>query len=92
MDILYTGRGYFNIDPTNNPIVQIQHTTPLANNEIDANLTVRLGGSLKLGNHPGDLFYPSKDKNNKFGNYDPWIEIWDLDRNETRIDNNKSRA
>jgi hypothetical protein len=91
IEIEFPGRGYFNIDPANSPSAQVAFTEPLANNELNASLEVRLGGSLSLTNS-GNTYYPYDDKRNEFGNKDPWIEIWDLDRDETQIDENDSRA
>ena len=91
IEIVFPGRGYFNIDPANTPSAQIAFTEPLENNEENASLEVRLGGSLNLTNS-GNTNYPSSDGNNKIGNKDPWIEIWDLNRDETQIDENDSRA
>ena len=52
--------------------------------EIDATLKARLGGSLASVN-PTSNNYPG-------GNINPWIEIWDLERNESYIDEQGFRA
>ena len=87
------GKGYYNLDSSNIPSTEIplEPGSPLGGEEVDASLAVRLGGSLKLTG-TNDLLYPHKDSNNKVGNKDVWIEIWDLDRDETQIDENDSRA
>jgi hypothetical protein len=91
VNVSFSGRGYFNIAHNNFPSVQIPFNEPLEQGERNASLEVRLGGRLDLKSQK-DLLYPSKDGGNKWGNKDPWIEIWDLDRNETQIDENESRA
>ena len=49
LNLTYGGRGYFNIDPSNKPTASLVHdlvVDPWGGNEVDANLTVRLGGYL----------------------------------------------
>ena len=78
------GRGYFNIDPGNTPTATLAHQTGMEGQEIDATLKARLGGSLASVN-PTSNNYPG-------GNINPWIEIWDLERNESYIDEQGFRA
>jgi hypothetical protein len=61
IEIEFPGRGYFNIDPANSPSAQVAFTEPLANNELNASLEVRLGGSLSLTNS-GNTYYPTMIK------------------------------
>ena len=61
--------------------------------ELDATLKARLGGSLASVN-PANNFYPSTDDDRPYPipNNNPWIEIWDLERDESDIDEDGFRA
>lgn len=86
IEVIDGGRGYFNIDPTNIPSVSFANPVALPD-EIEANLSVRLGGSLKeippctgcsSGVHLSDEY--------TYSHLEPWIEIWDRGRSEAAID------
>ena len=47
IEVLDGGRGYFNIDPANKPTATLLSPSPVVDPHRDANLSVRLGGSLK---------------------------------------------
>ena len=83
------GRGYFNIDSSNVPTASLVHTPllPLDPNERDANLSLRLGGSLKEIPTCGGC------RSGAHGTHtEVWVEIWDKMRTEEEIDNNGDRA
>jgi hypothetical protein len=88
------GRGYFNKDSGNIPSASLVHSPSpvLESAEQDANLTLRLGGSLKeiptcSGCRSGDHIAT------KLGTHtEVWIEIWDKNRTEAEIDVNGDRA
>ena len=94
------GRGYFNVDPNNQPKANLEHATSLFGQEVDGALSVRLGGF--LGEIPrcnrcqdGHHAYNKKNpvRTDKFYHHlDAWIEIWDRNRTEEQIDKNGDRA
>ena len=81
------GRGYFNIDSNNTPTSRLVHVNPLTSTEQDANLSLRLGGSLK------EIPTCSGCSGGGHGTHtEVWIEIWDKNRTEVKIDANGDRA
>ena len=75
------------------PDRHLTHQTAMDGQELDATLEARLGGSLASVN-PANNFYPSNDVNRPYPtpNNNPWIEIWDLERDESYIDEQGFRA
>ena len=94
------GRGYFNINPSNQPTAQlvVDPTDPLIGLEQDANLSVRLGGFLNgipRCNRCGDGHHANTSDRHEDKFYyhrDPWVEIWDRNRSEITIDEMGDRA
>jgi hypothetical protein len=79
------GRGYFNIDPQNKPVATLDAGAGPGGR--DANLSVRLGGSLKeIPPCTGCSSKIHTDLEYDYSHLEPWIEIWDRGRSETTID------
>ena len=80
------GRGYFNIDPTNKPTATLLAPSPVSAPHRDANLSVRLGGSLKeIPPCTGCSSGKHSSAPNTYSHLEPWIEIWDRGRKESEI-------
>jgi hypothetical protein len=87
-----TGRGYFNYDPNNTPRASLDDSISQDTDE-NASLKVRLGGYLKeippcvacaKGEHSGEM--------TRYSHLEPWVEIWDRGRTESKIDELGVRA
>ncbi|MFL2927326.1 MAG: immunoglobulin-like domain-containing protein [Opitutales bacterium] len=87
------GRGYFNKNSGNIPSASLVHSPALdPNNEQDANLTLRLGGSLESIPTCGGCRSGSHIATRLGTHTEVWIEIWDKNRTEAEIDANGDRA
>ena len=85
IEVVNGGRGYFNIVPQNFP--KVSFPNPVNGPQRDANLSVRLGGSLKeIPPCTGcaDGIHSASPGN--YSHLEPWIEIWDRGRSESQID------
>ena len=85
IEVIDGGRGYFNIDPSNKPVATL--LVAAGSGERDANLSVRLGGSLKeIPPCTGCSSGIHTDSYTTYSHLEPWIEIWDRGRSESEID------
>ena len=95
LDLLETnpgGRGYFNMDSGNIPTARLVHSSVLSSSEQDANLSLRLGGALKEIPACSGCKSGSHVATDAGTHTEVWIEIWDKNRTEAKIDSNGERA
>jgi hypothetical protein len=88
--IINGGRGYFNLNSTAE--MSWSFDPPLAATDEDANMTPILGGYLSPLDICPCIEHEENTNERRHAHLDPWIEIWDRERNESIIDQQGDRA
>ena len=88
--IINGGRGYFNLNSTAEMLWSFD--PPLAATDEDANMTPILGGYLSPLDICPCIEHEEKANKRRHAHLDPWIEIWDRERDESIIDQQGDRA